>query len=63
MTLKTLVNYLKFSGVWVSFALNPYHWRISFGLKKPDDLDPAMHVLHSSIGPISIRIVVDDGSW
>jgi len=63
MTLKNFLNYLKFSGVWVSFALNPYHWRMAFGLDKPDDLEPARYAFHLTIGPISIRIVGDDGSW
>jgi hypothetical protein len=63
MTSKTFLNYLKFSGVWVSFALNPYHWRLSFGVQKPDEMDPAQYYAFLTVGPFSIRAVLDDGSW
>ena len=63
MTLKTFHNYLKYSGVWVNFALNPYHWRLSFGTQKPDDMDPAMYTFVMTVGPITVRAVLDDGSW
>lgn len=63
MTSKTFLNYLKYSGVWISFALNPYHWRLWFKFDKPDDMDPAMYVVNISMGPISMRAVLDDGSW
>lgn len=57
------MKWLKYSGVWVSLALNPYHWRISFGYNRPNDMDPAMHALHATVGPLTVRIVIDDGSY
>lgn len=63
MISKTFLNYCKYSGVWVSFALNPYHWRFNLELSKPDGMDPAMHTAVISIGPVTIRAVLDDGSW
>lgn len=63
MTSKTFLNYCKYSGVWVSFALNPYHWRLSVELYEPNDMDPKMHSIFISIGPVSVRAVLDDGSW
>jgi hypothetical protein len=60
---KNLLNYLKYSGVWISFALNPYHWRISFDNTTPDDMDPAMYTYTIIVGPLTIRVVLDNGSW
>jgi len=61
--LKILNNYLKYSGVWISFAINPYHWRLSFEFMHPDDLNPNMRGVFVSLLFISIRMVIDDGSW
>lgn len=63
MMSKNLVNYLKYSGVWVSFALNPYHWRLSFKCETPTDMDPAMYIVNIAIGPVNVRALLDDGSW
>jgi len=63
MMSKNFLNYLKYSGVWISFALNPYHWRVSFEFKKPDDMDPSMYAVYATIGPLAVRLVLDNGSW
>jgi hypothetical protein len=61
--LKILSKYIRYSGVWVSFALNPFHWRVSFEFMHPDELNPNMRGVFISLLPISLRIIVDDGSW
>jgi hypothetical protein len=61
--LKNFLNYCKYSGVWVNFAANPYHWRFSFDLHNPDEMDPKMHSVFISVGPLSVRAVLDDGTW
>ncbi len=63
MTSKTFLNYLKYSGIWISLGINPYHWGVSFKLDTPSDMDPAMYVVNIAMGPINIRGVLDDGSW
>jgi hypothetical protein len=63
MTLKNFLNYCKYSGVWINLTLNPYHWRLSFDYTKPDDMDPSLYSIHISIAPLSIKFVLDDGSW
>ena len=63
MILKTFLDYLKFSGVWINFAINPWHWRISGSVHKPTDTDPSLYAIYITIGPLSIRAVLDDGSW
>jgi len=61
--LKILSKYIRYSGIWVSFALNPFHWRVSFEFMHPDELNPNMRGVFVSLLPISVRIIVDDGSW
>jgi hypothetical protein len=63
MTLKILSKYIRYSGIWVSFAINPFHWRVNFEFMHPDELNPNMRGVFISLLPISIRIIVDDGSW
>jgi hypothetical protein len=63
MMLKNFLNYCKFSGVWVTFALNPWHWRLSFQFQDPSDMDPKQYSIFITIGPVSVRAVLDDGSW
>lgn len=56
-------KWLKYSGIWVTFALNPFHWRINYESHGSTDMDPAMKLIIVTIGPITIRIVIDDGSY
>lgn len=63
MMLKILSNYAKYSGIWISIALNPFHWRLAFEFMHPDELNPNMRGIFISLLPISLRVVVDDGSW
>jgi len=56
-----LKNYLKYSGVWVSFAVNPYHWRVAFDIQKPNEMDPALYGVSFTFGPISVKAVLDHG--
>ena len=59
MTLKTFLDYLKYSGVWVTFAVNPYHWKISY-----HNEDYGKNLLHCvTFGPITIRGILDNGQW
>jgi hypothetical protein len=61
--LKILSKYIRYSGIWISLALNPFHWRVSFEFMHPDELNPNMRGVFISLLPISLRIIVDDGSW
>jgi len=63
MTLKIFLDYLKFSGLWISFAINPCHWRLAFRFDRPNDTDPAMYQFSITLGPLSVRAILDDGSW
>jgi hypothetical protein len=57
------MKWFKYSGIWVTFALNPMHWKIDFEVHGPSDMDPAMKLIIGTAGPLTIRIVIDDGSY
>ena len=61
--LKTLLNYLTHSDIVIKLTLNPLRWRIAFDATGPTDLDPMRHALDAAFGPISVIVVIDDGSW
>jgi drug/metabolite transporter superfamily protein YnfA len=63
MTLKNFLNYAHYSGIWISFVINPLHWRLSIDSRKPDDMDPALYSIHVFVGPVTLKVVWDDGSW
>lgn len=63
MKLKTYLNYIRYSGAWVGFVLNPCHWRMSFEFLHPDELNPKMRGCYLSTGPLWVRLVCDDGTW
>jgi hypothetical protein len=56
------MNWIKYSGVWIGIVLNPFHWR--FGFVKGENVwdDPVFeNCLH--LGPVWIRVIIDDGRW
>lgn len=54
------MNWLKYSGVFLTFAVNPFHWRLGFEYGK-DELNAWS--LKLNLLPLGVHIVVDDGSW
>ena len=56
-------SYLKNSGLWAGFVLNPYHWEFKIVKGSQDDLDDVIFGLAIYCGPIWIRVVIDDGHW
>jgi hypothetical protein len=63
MRSRTFTDYLKYSGVWAGIVLNPYHWEIAFRPQGPDEMNPNMRSLFVTVGPVWIRVVIDDGAW
>lgn len=61
MTLKTSLNWLKHSGVWIGFVLNPYHSQPDFYVKV-NDKTYGKFFLELNLGLVWIRIAIDDGS-
>ena len=60
MQLKNFLDYLKYSGIWITFAVNPYHWRVSCN-SEDDGFGVIIHSL--TVGPLTIKGVVDNGKW
>jgi hypothetical protein len=57
-----MINWIKYSGLWVGLVANPFHWR--FGFVSGSDVwnDPVFeNCLH--LGPVWIRVIIDDGRW
>ena len=58
-----LKNYLKHSGLWAGFVLNPYHWNFKLEVDPPQLIDTYLFHFELYLGLIWIRIVIDDGTW
>ena len=58
-----MLKWLKYSGIWIGLVINPFHWRIGLfqGSKEWPDERLFENSLH--LGPIWIRIIIDDGRW
>lgn len=61
--LKTLINYLRYSGLFVRLTFNPLQWRLKFQVSGPTDTDPKMYAMDVVIAFIGITVIIDDGSW
>jgi hypothetical protein len=61
--MKTLLRYLKYSGLSVSLTFNPYHWQYvpKYFRNGLDGWDPDYHSV--SFLFLTIRVWIDDGSW
>ena len=57
-----LKNYLKHSGIWMGVVLNPYHWELANRTDGIGELAAKVCSRFVSIGPLWIRVVIDDGS-
>jgi len=62
----TLLNrffkWFKYSGIWITFTLNPLHWRFSFMLVKKDSLSGRDYI-DADFLFLNIRIIIDNGDW
>lgn len=61
--MKKLINYLKYSGIWIGLIVNPYHWRLAWVRESKEWPDEYMFENCVYIGPLYIRVIIDDGSW
>jgi len=56
-------KWIRYSGLWVTFILNPLHWQLNSETFKKDDLNPKLFGMVINIGPIVLRLIIDDGSY
>lgn len=57
------MNWLKYSGVFITLILNPFHWRLGFEMGRDEIMGPKSHYLKVSILPLSVNVIIDDGQW
>lgn len=56
------MNWLKYSGATISLTLNPYHWSLQCKYNTSIDVWDRDYFL-LQLGPLSLRVWIDDGSW
>jgi len=61
--IRKIFNWIRYSGVWITFILNPFHWTFRFENIVNDELSPMEWRIDIQFFFINIRIVLDDGSW
>lgn len=52
------MDWLKHSGLWVGFVLNPYHWQFKWVRNDSTVYENAVYC-----GPFWIRLIFDNGKW
>lgn len=55
------MNWLRYSGIWLTLVLNPLHWQWQWLTKHetwPDTTEYSIQFLF-----LSIRVVLDNGNW
>ena len=58
-----MLNYLKYSGLNITFKLNPYHWRLAFSKGSDNDAWEISTSYIIELLPITIRLWIDHGDW
>jgi hypothetical protein len=63
--MKKFIEYLRYSGVWIGIVLNPFQWQPKIETKDSlfNDMNPNGKLLYISLGPLWIRIVIDDATY
>ena len=63
--MKKFFEYVRYSGIWIGLVINPFHWQPKFETSDAlfNDMNPNGHLLYLSLGPIWIRIVIDDATY
>lgn len=60
---RSIDKWLRYSGIWVTLVLNPFHWQLRAETFNKDELNPKMLGLVINTGPVVARIIIDDGSY
>ena len=58
------MNWLRYSGLWLTLVVNPFHWRIGpvdHGLGWLDG--PCKREFSFQLLFLTVRIVLDNGNW
>ena len=60
--LQSLIQYARYSGVWLTFTVNPLHWRLTF-LPLHDSEMTGRTEYNLQIGPLGLQVCIDNGKW
>ena len=41
--IRNILDYIRYSDVWITISFNPVRWKIFFDYVKPNDMDPKRH--------------------
>lgn len=57
------MNWIRYSGLWITFILNPFHWKFYFNTSTDILAGPNQQQYQLQLAFVSIRLVVDNGDW
>jgi hypothetical protein len=57
-----MMKWLRYSGVWITLIVNPFHWDFRGEIIKDEDLG-RIDTLELQFLCINIRVILDDGKW
>jgi hypothetical protein len=59
------MEWLKYSGLWITLIFNPFHWRLSYCVDpaKNEWPAPSRREIAVQIFMLTIRLVIDNGDW
>lgn len=58
-----LLNYLKYSGVFITIVLNPLHWRLGYASGRDEIMGPNSWFCKITLLAVGVNVVVDNGDW
>jgi hypothetical protein len=56
------MKWLRYSGVWITLIVNPFHWDFRWEVIKEEDLG-RIDTIELQLFFINIRVIIDDGKW
>jgi hypothetical protein len=57
-----MMKWLRYSGVWITLIVNPFHWDFRGEIIKDEELS-RIDTLELQFLCINIRVIIDDGKW
>jgi hypothetical protein len=57
-----MMKWLRYSGVWITLIVNPFHWDFRWEVIKDEELG-RIDTLELQFLCINIRVILDDGKW
>ena len=57
------MKWLKYSGLFITIAVNPFHWRLGLEYGKDEISGPKTWTLKINLLFFGLHLVIDDGSW